>query len=253
VRCCEKSGDRSGSTRGGPGDGHAGTQRATRVAGRAHERDGVSVCAAAGSRSRAARSHRGVGAPPPAVRRRHDLPEAATGSRRGNHKRVDRLYAEARRQVRRRRRKKVPLADRQPLARPHAPNEVWSADFVFDCTADGRVLKCLTIVDDATTEAVAVVPARALGGLPVTRVLDALASTRGLPQVLRTDNGLPQKSRGQSFSDLTRASATQHDANRQAVPPSRNHTLTIVTQGQVDEPALTGLNRASYSRWKVRA
>jgi len=27
------------------------------------------------------------------------------------------------------------------------------------------VLKCLSIVDDATTEAVAVVPARALGGL----------------------------------------------------------------------------------------
>jgi len=110
--------------------------------------------------------------------------------RRGNHKRVDRLYAEARLQIRRRRRKKVPVADRQPLARPQGANEVWSADFVFDRTADGRVLKCLTIVDDATTEAVAVVPARALGGLPVTRVLEALASTRGLPQVLRTDNGL---------------------------------------------------------------
>ncbi len=107
-----------------------------------------------------------------------------------NHKRVDRLYAEARLQVRRRRRKKVPVADRQPLARPQAPNEVWSADFVFDRTAEGRVLKCLTIVDDATTEAVAVVPARALGGLPVTRVLDALAATRGLPRMLRTDNGL---------------------------------------------------------------
>jgi transposase InsO family protein len=37
-----------------------------------------------------------------------------------NHKRVDRLYAEARLQVRRRRRKKVPLADRQPLGRPQA-------------------------------------------------------------------------------------------------------------------------------------
>src|SRR4051812_40632022 len=45
-----------------------------------------------------------------------------------NHKRVDRLYAEARLQVRRRRRKKVPLADRQALARPQAANQVWSAD-----------------------------------------------------------------------------------------------------------------------------
>ena len=52
------------------------------------------------------------------------------------------------------------------------------------------MLKCLAIVDDATTEAVAIVPARALGGMAVTRVLDRLALTRGLPRVLRTDNGL---------------------------------------------------------------
>lgn len=107
-----------------------------------------------------------------------------------NAKRVHRLYVEARLQIRRRRRKKVPVADRQPLVRPTAPNEVWSADFVFDRTAEGRVLKCLTIVDDATAEAVAVLPARAIGGLAVTRALDRLAATRGLPRVLRTDNGL---------------------------------------------------------------
>lgn len=106
-----------------------------------------------------------------------------------NHKRVDRLYAEARLQVRRRRRKKVPVADRQPLVRPQGQNEVWSADFVFDRTAEGRVLKCLTIIDDATTEAVAIVAARALGGRPLTRILDQLAIDRGLPQALRTDNG----------------------------------------------------------------
>ncbi len=106
-----------------------------------------------------------------------------------NHKRVDRLYAEARLQVKRRRRKKVPQADRQPLVRPEALNDVWSADFVFDRTAEGRVLKCLTIVDDATTEAVAIVPARAIGGVPFTRILDRLAISRGLPRVLRTDNG----------------------------------------------------------------
>ena len=106
-----------------------------------------------------------------------------------NHTRVERLYTEARLQVRRRRRKKIPVANRQPLVRPQAPNEVWSADFVFDRTAEGRVVKCLTVVDDATTEAVAIVPARAFGGLPVTRVLDQLALKRGLPRILRTDNG----------------------------------------------------------------
>jgi putative transposase len=106
-----------------------------------------------------------------------------------NHKRVDRVYAEARLQVKRRRRKKVPVMDRQPLTVPERANDVWSADFVFDRTAEGRVLKCLTIVDDATREAVAIVPARAIGGLPVTRVLDQLSASRGLPRVLRTDNG----------------------------------------------------------------
>jgi transposase len=49
--------------------------------------------------------------------------------------------------------------------------------------------------------------------------------------VIQTDNGLPQKSRRHSFSDLT-WSAFEADARRQAVPPVRNHTLTIVTQGQ---------------------
>jgi hypothetical protein len=93
-------------------------------------------------------------------------------------------------QVRRRRRKKVAVADRQSLTKSQRPNEVWSAAFVCDRTADGRVLKCLAIVDDATTEAVAVMPARAFGGLPVTRILDRLAVMRGLPVILRTDNPL---------------------------------------------------------------
>jgi putative transposase len=106
-----------------------------------------------------------------------------------NHKRVERLYAEANLQIRRRKRKKVPMSDRQPLLRPDAANEVWSMDFVFDRSADGRVIKCLTIVDDATHESVATVPERAMGGLTLTRVLDRLSVTRGLPRVIRTDNG----------------------------------------------------------------
>jgi transposase InsO family protein len=106
-----------------------------------------------------------------------------------NHKRVDRLYALAKLQVRRRKRKKVPVSERQPLVRPRTANEVWSMDFVFDRTAEGRVIKCLTIVDDATHESVAIVPERAIGGHPLTRILDQLRVTRGLPQVIRTDNG----------------------------------------------------------------
>lgn len=106
-----------------------------------------------------------------------------------NHKRVDRLYSEARLQIRRRKRKKVPVSDRQPLVRPLAANEVWSMDFVFDRIAGGRVLKCLAIVDDGTHESVAAVPEHAIGGNHLTRILDRLAWQRGLPKIIRTDNG----------------------------------------------------------------
>lgn len=111
------------------------------------------------------------------------------GGERVNHKRVERLYQEAKLQVRRRKRKKVLPGERQPLVRPLAANQVWSMDFVFDRTADGRAIKCLTIVDDATHEAVAIEVERAISGIGVTRVLDRLALSRGLPQVIRTDNG----------------------------------------------------------------
>lgn len=106
-----------------------------------------------------------------------------------NHKRVDRLYALERLQIKRRRRKKIPMGERQPLVRPTSANEVWSMDFVFDRVAGGRVIKSLTIVDDATHEAVAIVPAHQISGHHVVRILERICSTRGYPQVIRTDNG----------------------------------------------------------------
>ena len=50
---------------------------------------------------------------------------------------------------------KVPITDRQPLARPKSANAVWSMDFIFDRTSSGRQLKILGIVDGATTEVAA--------------------------------------------------------------------------------------------------
>ncbi len=106
-----------------------------------------------------------------------------------NHKRVERLYRLEKLQIRRRRRKKIPVAERQPLVRPGRANEVWSMDFVFDRIASGRTLKCLVIVDDATHEAVAIVPEHTIGGDHLTRILDGICSQRGKPVVIRSDNG----------------------------------------------------------------
>ena len=132
-----------------------------------------------------------------------------------NHKRVERLYAQEKLQVRRRKRKKVPITERQPLLRPDTANEVWSMDFVFDRSADGRVIKCLTIVDDATHEAVAVEPERAISGIMVTRLLDELKRTRGLPKVIRTDNG--KEFCGHTMLDW----AHQHNVSLRLIEPGK--------------------------------
>jgi len=106
-----------------------------------------------------------------------------------NHKRVERLYRQEQLQVRRRRRKKVLAGERQPLLRPVMANQVWSMDFVFDRVAGGRAIKCLVIVDDATHEAVAIVPEHCIGGEHLTRLLDQICAKRGKPAVIRSDNG----------------------------------------------------------------
>jgi putative transposase len=106
-----------------------------------------------------------------------------------NHKRVERVYALLKLQIKRRRRKKIPVSERQPLLRPATANEVWSMDFVFDRVAGGRIIKCLVIVDDATTESVAIVPAHNISGMELTRMLDQICAGRGYPHIIRSDNG----------------------------------------------------------------
>ena len=81
-----------------------------------------------------------------------------------NHKRVWRLYREAGLAVRRRRRRRGVAVEREPLALPTAPNQVWSMDFVMDAPSSGRRVKCLTIVDDFTKEAVDIVPDHSIPG-----------------------------------------------------------------------------------------
>lgn len=66
-----------------------------------------------------------------------------------NHKLVHRLYREEGFAVRRRRRKRAAAAC-VPLAAPTRPNERWTMDFVSDALADGRRIRCLTVVDAFT-------------------------------------------------------------------------------------------------------
>jgi putative transposase len=106
-----------------------------------------------------------------------------------NHKRVYRLYREEGLTVRRKKRKRMAQRHREVLRAPGGVNQRWSIDFMRDTLANGRVFRVLNIVDDFSRECPAIEVDTSLSGRRVTRVLDDLALTRGLPEVLVMDNG----------------------------------------------------------------
>jgi putative transposase len=106
-----------------------------------------------------------------------------------NHKRVLRLYRLAGLSLRRQKRKRMPSAARGVPVLPTRPNERWALDFVSDTLAWGRRIRCLTVVDCFTRESPAIEVDTSLPGARVVRVLDGLATQRGLPETIVLDNG----------------------------------------------------------------
>jgi len=62
-------------------------------------------------------------------------------------------------------------------------------DFVADCLASGRKLRCLTIVDDFSRECPAIEVDTSITGRRVVAVLERLADLRGLPRSITVDHG----------------------------------------------------------------
>ncbi|MCP4244638.1 MAG: IS3 family transposase [bacterium] len=103
--------------------------------------------------------------------------------------RAYRIWKKAGLQVPRRRPRKR-IATGRP--RPHpatGANHVWAYDFVFDATADGRQIKCLTVIDEFTRECLAIDVAGSIRSGRVIEVLSKLVSLRGAPRCMRSDNG----------------------------------------------------------------
>ena len=112
--------------------------------------------------------------------------------RRVNVKRVLRLWRAEGLTVPRRQRKRRRLGSSEggtQRRRAGRRNEVWSYDFVFDQTADGRPLKVLPVVDEYTRECLAMVVGRSLTAADVVKTLARLVAERGGPAHLRSDNG----------------------------------------------------------------
>jgi putative transposase len=107
-----------------------------------------------------------------------------------NHKRVHRLYRLEGLNLRIQGKKKRI----RTLQRPDAPkatkmNESWSMDFVSDALYNGRRFRALTIVDNFSRECLAIEADQGIRGEQVVAVLEELKHSRGLPDVIRVDNG----------------------------------------------------------------
>ena len=107
-----------------------------------------------------------------------------------NKKRVYRLYRLEGLNLRRKyTRRKVVSAPRIEPPRESRANESWAMDFVSDQLFDGRRFRSLTLIDSYTRECLAIHADKAIRGTDVVDTLEHLKRTRGVPQVIRVDNG----------------------------------------------------------------
>jgi len=106
-----------------------------------------------------------------------------------NHKRVERIYRQEGLSLgRRQKRKRVShLRVVRPL--PTGANQMWAMDFIHDCLWSGRRYRALAVIDHWSRESLAIEIDVSLTGERVKRVLERLRASRGLPEVILTDNG----------------------------------------------------------------
>jgi len=103
--------------------------------------------------------------------------------------RAYRLWRSAGLQVPRKRPRRRVAASRPRPQPATGPNQVWAYDFIYDTCANGQQLKCLTVVDEWTREALAIDVAGSIRSGRVIEVLAKLISVHGAPKYLRSDNG----------------------------------------------------------------
>lgn len=113
--------------------------------------------------------------------------------------RTHRLWRQAGLLVPRKRPRKRIASVRPRIHTPFKANMVWAYDFVFDTTASGQQIKCLTVVDEYTRECLAIDVAGAIRSKRVIEVLSRLVSLHGAPLFMRSDNG-PSSSARPSWS-----------------------------------------------------
>lgn len=106
-----------------------------------------------------------------------------------NHKRVYRVYCALGLNEARRTKRRLPARSPQPLVVPQQADQVWSADFMSDALYGGLRFRTFNVIDDYNREALTIEVDTSLRGELLVRIFERLAETRGLPDMLRVDNG----------------------------------------------------------------
>ena len=68
-------------------------------------------------------------------------------------------------------------------------NEVWSWDFIFDTTEQGKSIKILSIVDEASRFNIALRVSSQMSSEQVLDIMDEVCGRYGVPRCIRSDNG----------------------------------------------------------------
>lgn len=109
-----------------------------------------------------------------------------------NHKKVERLWREEGLQLpaRHKRCKRLYHKDASAIRlRPQYGNHIWSVDFVHDRLSNGNPYRMLTVIDEYTREALAVIVKPKMGSADVLEAFYQLILKRGKPQFIRSDKG----------------------------------------------------------------
>lgn len=106
-----------------------------------------------------------------------------------NRKRIYRVYKMLRLEKRRKRKRRLPTRNPEPLVVPRSANQCWSMDFMSDALEHGRRIRVLNIIDDFNREALWVDAKYSYPSEFVIRALQELEVQRGLPLKIRVDNG----------------------------------------------------------------
>jgi hypothetical protein len=122
----------------------------------------------------------------------------------------------------------------RPLTVPAAINEVWSMDFMHDQRRDGRSFRAFNVLEDFNRDGLTMAVDVSRPAARVVRALDQLIEWRGVPKVIRSDNG------PEYISETLRRWAIGWGIQPESIQPGNPQQNAYVSNATTGRSATTG-------------